>query len=125
MPYTLPPLPYDYNALEPFAGDHEEPWCYAAIGHTQTEIAIGVRQGLLFARSLAVGGKIFSDAVAQATGLPPAQAEVRKHVDCGLRETDACCETLRAAGIIPIGDYRYHVQLPQSPQESLTGVYRA
>lgn len=35
------------------------------------------------------------------------------------------CETLRAAGIIPIGDYRYHVQLPQSPQESLTGVYRA
>ena len=86
-----------YNALETFAGDHEEPWCYAAIGHTQTEIAIGVKQGLLFARSLTVGGKIFSDAVAQATGLPPAQAEVRKHVDCGLRETDACCENLRVA----------------------------
>ncbi|MDD4019241.1 MAG: pilus assembly protein PilM [Kiritimatiellae bacterium] len=86
-----------YNGLDVFSGDHEEPWCYVGIGHTQTEVAVGLKNGLLFARSIPVGGKQFTDAVAQATGLPPAQAEVRKHVDCGLRETDACCEPLRAA----------------------------
>ena len=86
-----------YNGLDVFSGDHEEPWCYVSIGHTQTEVAVGLKNGLLFARSIPVGGKQFTDAVAQATGLPPAQAEVRKHVDCGLRETDACYEPLRAA----------------------------
>jgi len=86
-----------YNGLELFAGTHDEPWCYVSIGHTQTEVAIGLKNGLLFARSIAAGGKLFTDAVAQSTGLPPAQAEVRKHVDCGLRETDACYEPLRVA----------------------------
>lgn len=33
----------------------------------------------------------------QATGLPAVQAEVRKHGDCGLRESDGCFEQLRAA----------------------------
>ncbi len=86
-----------YNALEPFAGKHVAPWCYICIGHNQTEVAIGIKEGLLFARSLPVGGKLFSDAVAQATGLSAAQAEVRKHVDCGLREQDACSEALCGA----------------------------
>ena len=86
-----------FNALEPLAGDHEEPWCYVNIGHTQTEVAVGLKHGLVFARSIAVGGKLFTEAVAQATGLPPVQAEVRKHVDCGLRETDACSDSLRGA----------------------------
>jgi len=86
-----------YNAMEEFAGPHEEPYCYVSIGHAQTEVAVGVSNGLLFARSLAAGGKLFTDAVAQSTGLPAVQAEVRKHVDCGLRESDACCEPLRLA----------------------------
>ncbi len=86
-----------YNAMEEFAGPHEEPYCYVSIGHTQTEVAVGVSNGLLFARSLAAGGKLFTDAVAQSTGLPAVQAEVRKHVDCGLRESDACYEPLRLA----------------------------
>ncbi len=86
-----------YNAMETFAGEREEPYCYVSIGHTQTEVAIGLNSGLLFARSLAAGGKLFTDAVAQTTGLPAVQAEVRKHVDCGLRENDACCEPLRLA----------------------------
>ena len=86
-----------FNALESMAGDHEEPWCYVNIGHTQTEVAVGLKKGLIFARSIAVGGKLFTDAVAQATGLSAVQAEVRKHVDCGLRETDACYESLRGA----------------------------
>ena len=86
-----------HNAIETFAGDHEEPLCYVNIGHVQTEVAIGLKSGLLFARSIAVGGKVFTDAVSQATGLSPIQAEVRKHADCGLRETDACFENLRVA----------------------------
>ena len=86
-----------HNAIETFSGDHEEPWCYVNIGHSQTEVAIGLKKGLLFARSLPVGGKLFTEAVTQATGLPPVQAEVRKHADCGLRETDACFENLRGA----------------------------
>ena len=84
-----------HNAIETFADEHEEPWCYVNIGHTQTEVAIGLKRGLLFARSIPVGGKLFTEAVTQATGLSPVQAEVRKHADCGLRETDACFENLR------------------------------
>lgn len=86
-----------HNAIEAFAGEHEEPWCYVNIGHIQTEVAIGLPAGLVFARSIPVGGKQFTEAVAQATGLTPVQAEVRKHSDCGLRETDACYENLRTA----------------------------
>jgi hypothetical protein len=86
-----------HNALETFAGPHDEPWCYANIGHVQTEVAVGLKSGLLFARSIPLGGKLFTEAVSQATGLSAVQAEVRKHADCGLRETDACCENLRAA----------------------------
>jgi Tfp pilus assembly PilM family ATPase len=86
-----------YNAMETFSSAHEEPRCYISIGHAASEIAVGTSAGLLFARSIAAGGKLFTDAVAQATGLPAVQAEVRKHADCGLRETDACYEALRAA----------------------------
>jgi len=86
-----------FNALEPFSGGHEEPWCYVSIGHLQSEIAIGLPNGLAFARSIAVGGKMFTDAVAQGLGLSPVQAEVRKHAGCGLRDSDSCCEQLRAA----------------------------
>jgi hypothetical protein len=86
-----------HNAIEALAGEHEEPWCYVNIGHSQTEVAVGLPKGLLFARSIPVGGKIFTEAVSQVTGLSPVQAEVRKHADCGLRETDACFEQLRVA----------------------------
>jgi len=86
-----------FNALEPFSGGHEEPWCYISIGHLQSEIAIGLPNGLAFARSIAVGGKLFTDAVAQNLGLSPVQAEVRKHAGCGLRDADSCNEQLRAA----------------------------
>jgi len=86
-----------YNALDPFSGGHEEPWCYISIGHLQSEVAIGLPNGLAFARSIAVGGKLFTDAVAQALGLSPVKAEVRKHAECGLRDADNCHEQLRSA----------------------------
>ena len=86
-----------HNAVEIFAGKHDEPWCYINIGHAQSEVAVGLNNGLLFARSLPVGGKLFTEAVAQTTALSPVQAEVRKHSDCGLNASDACSEQLRAA----------------------------
>lgn len=86
-----------YNAIESLAGPHDEPWCYINIGHAQSEVAVGLNNGLLFARSIPVGGKLFTEAVAQATGLTQVQAEVRKHSDCGLNDSGACCEQLRAA----------------------------
>jgi Tfp pilus assembly PilM family ATPase len=86
-----------YNAVESWAGEHERPWCYVSIGHSETEIAVGLKKGLLFARAIATGGKLFTDAVVKATGLPPVQAEVRKHGDCGLGESDACFAELRDA----------------------------
>ncbi len=97
-PADLIPAPAAlFNALESFAPKHAEPWCYVNIGHKQSDVAIGTQTGLLFARSIAVGGKIFTDAVVAETGLPASQAEIRKQSDCGLRETDACCESLRKA----------------------------
>lgn len=86
-----------YNAVESWAGEHERPWCYVSIGHSETAIAVGLKKGLLFARAIATGGKLFTDAVVKATGLPPVQAEVRKHGDCGLGESDACFAELRDA----------------------------
>lgn len=75
-----------YNALEPLAGPHTQPWIYLDVGHQQTDVAIGLPVGLLFARSVPIGGRAFTDAVAQATNLPPAQAEARKHADAGLND---------------------------------------
>ncbi|MBP5510610.1 MAG: pilus assembly protein PilM [Kiritimatiellae bacterium] len=86
-----------YNAVESMTEPHDKPWCYIAIGDSETQIAVGVHEGLLFARSIPVGGKMFTDAIVQATGLPPVQAEVRKHADCGLGAADACSEELRLA----------------------------
>jgi len=119
-----------FNALESFTSDHEDPWCYINIGHNQTDVAIGSKNGLLFARSITVGGKIFTDAVASEIGLPAAQAEVRKQSDCGLSETDACSKSLRVAADRWISQFNacigvYRSQFPerqlQVPQLILSG----
>ncbi|MBQ9431995.1 MAG: pilus assembly protein PilM [Kiritimatiellae bacterium] len=105
-PADLIPAPVAlHNAVEHWAPEHELPWCYVSIGHNQTELAVGYKLSLLFARSIAIGGKSFTDAVVNATGLHPAQAEVRKHGDCGLRETDACFEELRGVADRWISQY--------------------
>lgn len=86
-----------YNAMQFLSQPHEDVHCYIAIGHTTTVVAAGNSQGLMFARNLPVGGKLFTDAIAQTTNLPGVQAEVRKHVDCGLDPDNACAEQLRTA----------------------------
>ncbi len=81
-PADLIPAPVAlFNRLERFAGAHTAPILYLDVGHQQTELAIGLPSGLLFARSVPIGGKAFTDALAQAFGLSPLQAEVRKHAE--------------------------------------------
>lgn len=85
-----------FNAAESMAGQHDKPWCYICIGDKETHIAIGVPEGLLFARSIPVGGKMFTDAIVSATGLPPVQAEVQKHAG-GLGDFEKHTEELHQA----------------------------
>jgi Tfp pilus assembly PilM family ATPase len=97
-PADLVPAPVAlYNALEPLAGPHTQPWLYLDVGHQQTDVAVGLPTGLLFARSVPVGGRSFTDAVAQSGGLNPVQAETRKHADAGLLDGQAFQAPLRAA----------------------------
>ena len=102
-----------YNALEPLAGPHTQPWIYLDIGHQQTDVAIGLPAGLLFARAMPFGGRTFTDAVSQTANLSPAQAEARKHADNGLEDP-----TLGAA-LTAVAD-RWISQI-----NSCLGVYRS
>ncbi len=61
----------------------EEPCIIADIGHQATEIAIGTKSSLMFARSFAGGGQLFTDAVERASGVGARQAETVK-MDEGL-----------------------------------------
>jgi hypothetical protein len=113
-PADLVPSPVAlYNALEPLAGPHTQPWIYLDIGHQQTDVAVGLPGGLLFARTVPVGGRAFTEAIAQAASLNPAQAEARKHADSGLDD-----RTLGAA-LTAVAD-RWISQLNSS-----LGVYRS
>jgi Tfp pilus assembly PilM family ATPase len=89
-PADLVPAPVAlFNRLERFAGPHTAPNLYLDIGHQQTEVAVGIPSGLLFARSIPIGGKALTDALAQAAGLSVHQAEIRKHADGLTGETAA------------------------------------
>jgi len=89
-PADLVPAPIAlFNGLERFAGAHAAPNLYLEIGHQQTELVIGLPAGPLFARSVPIGGKALTDALAQAAGISPHQAEIRKHADGLTGETAA------------------------------------
>ncbi|MBN1673562.1 MAG: pilus assembly protein PilM [Kiritimatiellae bacterium] len=65
------------------------PWLYADIGCTGTEVVVGNSAGLRFAGSLACGGQLFSDRLAEAAGVSPAQAEHVKTAEGALNRGDA------------------------------------
>ncbi len=75
-----------FNALREQIGKDTQPVMFLNIGHTQTELAIGTQKGVLFARSIPSGGKGFSDAIAQAEGVSPTQADTLKMREGSLRE---------------------------------------
>lgn len=64
-----------FNALDACAEDSSTPSLYLTVGYSGTELAIGSRTGLLFARAFAGGGQMFTDALAKSTRTPASQAE--------------------------------------------------
>ncbi len=85
----LVPVPVAaFNALDPLASPHDAPYLYINIGHNQTDLAIGSPKSLLFSRTVAMGGKNFTEAIARTTKCSIQQAEVQKHRD-GSLEADS------------------------------------
>jgi len=88
-PADLIPAPVAiYNRLTAFVAKESQPVIYIDIGHNQTEVAVGDAAGILFARAVPIGGKAFTDVLAQGAGITPHQAEVRKHAE-GLADETA------------------------------------
>jgi len=67
-----------FNGLEQLEESPGEPCLYLNIGHTATDVAVGSKAGLVFARSFGGGGQLFTDALAKALDVSTAQAESRK-----------------------------------------------
>lgn len=70
------------------------PVIFVQMGHSSTDIAIGVSAGMLFARSFATGGKIFSDALHKTLGGGSAQIENIKRNEAGLEADNPHAATL-------------------------------
>jgi Tfp pilus assembly PilM family ATPase len=67
-----------FNAMEYRNQSHEAATLYMNVGASASEMAIGTGGGLLFARSFAIGGQMFTDAIARAANVSSAIAEERK-----------------------------------------------
>lgn len=64
-----------YNWHERASSARKHPRLHIHVGGNQTEIAIGLPDGLLFARAVAMGGNAFTVAIAQARKLAASKAE--------------------------------------------------
>lgn len=84
---------FNWHSLR--AGAGETPCLYIHVGHTQTELAVGLGPVPLFARSVAMGGKAFSDAIAAARGIPTPQAESIKAAEADLNTEGELTARLR------------------------------
>ena len=105
-PAELAPAPAAlFNALMPLAPSRDGPTLIVNIGHNQTELAIGTSRGILFARSFAMGGKAFTEAVAKDAGGSMTQAETQKHREGTIEEGGPLSAALR-----PVAE-RWHNQL--------------
>ena len=88
-----------YNAVAPVHGPRPAPTLFINIGHTTTDITVGTVSGALFARSFAMGGKAFTDAIVKQRGGSPAQADRAKRVEGSLTVGSPLCEIL-----LPVAD---------------------
>ncbi len=61
-----------------FGPGQQPPTVYVNMGRANTEVAVGSSAGLLFARTFASGGQLFTDTLATAQGTPRSRAEQRK-----------------------------------------------
>ena len=67
-----------FNWLQHGAEPREAADLHVNVGATSTEVAIGSGKALLFARGFSIGGHMYSEAIARAAKITPAQAEERK-----------------------------------------------
>lgn len=68
-----------YNAFRVLGEEIEEAALLVDIGHENMDIAISQAGHLIFARSVQLGGKDFTEAVASSLGVPHPEAEKIKH----------------------------------------------
>ncbi|MCZ6688184.1 MAG: pilus assembly protein PilM [Planctomycetota bacterium] len=68
-----------YNAYRVLGEELEEAALLVDIGHENMDIAISQAGHLIFARSIQLGGKDFTEAVASSLGVSQAEAEKTKH----------------------------------------------
>ena len=76
-------------------GESAAPALYLSIGHQTTDVVVGSANGILFARSFAIGGKAFSDAIARGRGVSDLQAERLKKSEAGLASGAPHADILR------------------------------
>lgn len=78
-PLDLIPRPYAlYRAASPYAPEAAQPTLYVHVGHAGTELAIGTREGILFARAFSCGGRMFTEALVRKGDHSLIQAENHK-----------------------------------------------
>lgn len=89
------PTPFAFfNVLSHISASESTPTLFICVGHSSTEIAIGFRKNLLFARAFPCGGAMFTDAIARAEKLPWIQAEKLKLKEGSLNGDKAYTRTL-------------------------------
>lgn len=86
-----------FNFFETFGEEHKSPCLYVNIGHSSTEVAVGSRMGLMFARAFLSGGQMFTESLARALGISSSQAESVKVKDGRLIPEDERNAPLRAS----------------------------
>ena len=78
-----------FNAVEALGLGSPEPYLAVDIGHGVTEVAVGNHEGLMFARSFAIGGQFFTQELAKGAAIPLRQAETAKEAVDSLARTEA------------------------------------
>ncbi len=80
---------------------------YLGIGAQATDLAVGLDDRLLFARSFAVGGRLFTDAVARERGVTAGRAQSEKEAEGDLRrQDDAVGARLRSVADLWLSELR-------------------
>lgn len=95
-----------FNGAIALAGNAERPTLFVSIGHQTTDVAIGSSKGLLFARSFAVGGLAFTNAIAKARGVSDLQAERLKKAEGGLDASSPLADALKPVATLWAGQIR-------------------
>lgn len=95
-----------FNAVARSHGARPAPTLHVVLGHTTTDIAVGTAGGLLFARSFAIGGKSFSDAIIKARGGTAMQVERIKRSEAGLDAGSPLAEVLQPIATLWLSQLR-------------------